>query len=384
MSSEINKQVDKKRKFFKKVQPQNHPIKDHPVAGCDEYVKEIYFDMLCVIAMYENDDTENQNRFIQRLMAGSGDTIAITDHIKRAMEISTEKVNEFICQVQSNNLVNIFFIDSLIISCANGSPNRKQTKFLAELGDALGLNKDSIKLCSELTVGILEQNFNKIIECIDMYDNIEVIFDSANCYIKPMTKYIVNQDISSVPNKIHYYSSVISDASLFSEYKTFENYDRIVMENIIFYKPLTFISIKEVKLTGCVFENMSYSFAVSFSGVQKVIIENCKFKHLKGVLWFSSSDIKVTISNSLFEDCYNDFNDCGCIITSDNYTKITLNNCVFKDIASALISIISYNNDITANNCNFINCNIGFILFDSGSLSGTNNTYKNCASIRGL
>ena len=115
MSNEINKRVDRIRTFFKKVQPQNHPIKDHPVAGCDEYVKGIYFDMLCVIAMYENDDTENQNRFIQRLMAGSGDTLTITEHNQRAMEITTEKMSEFITQVQNNNW--LFHEKRLILYC---------------------------------------------------------------------------------------------------------------------------------------------------------------------------------------------------------------------------------------------------------------------------
>ena len=389
MSNEINKRVERIRAFFKKVQPQNHPIKDHPVAGCDEYVKGIYFDMLCVIAMYENDDAENQNRFIHRLMAGSGDTLTITDHIKRAMEITTEKMSEFITQVQSNNLVNIFFIDSLIISCANGLPNRKQTEFLAELGDTLGLNKASIQFCSELAVGILEQDFDKIKDSVSRYKNVETIVESADCYIMPIAKTVSNTDIALLPNKIHFYSSVISDTAFKTEEREFNNRDSVIMENLRFDDYINFNSIKEVKLVGCIFENISGETALYFSGVQKVNIKNCIFKNLEeGALWFFSSDIRVTISKSYFSDCsrpssnYSSERSRGGIISSHERTNVTFEKCVFKNIYTKdHYGIISYGNDVIANNCEFYNCKQGERLFGNGKFSGENNTYTDCTRV---
>ena len=365
MSNEINKRVDRIRTFFKKVQPQNHPIKDHPVAGCDEYVKGIYFDMLCVIAMYENDDTENQNRFIQRLMAGSDDTLTITDHIKRTMEITTEKTSEFITQVQSNDLVYIFFIDSLIISCANGLPNRKQTEFLAELGDTLGLNKASIKFCSELAVGILEQDFDKIKDSVSRYKNVETIVESADCYIKPL----INNNITSNDNCMYYYSLVRGNKAFFKEEKLFKNCDSVVLENLKIDKRIYFNSIKEVKIIGCLFENISELISVLFSGVQKVIIDNCEFRNLKSVLSFDSENTNVIISNSYFYDChatdmYSGSSTEGCIICSKKKTQITFNTWVFKNISAAHhAGIISTDNNVTVQSCQFFNCNSGAYLF---------------------
>ena len=385
MSNEINKRVDRIRTFFKKVQPQNHPIKDHPVAGCDEYVKGIYFDMLCVIAMYENDDTENQNRFIQRLMVGSGDTLTITDHIKRAMEITTDKVNELIVQVKSSSLTEILFIDSLIISCANGLPNRKQTELLAELGDTLGLNKDSIKFCSELAVGILEQDFDKIKECVGRYNNVETIVENADCYIMP----IIDKNITSDTCDMHYYSLLKNYTPLFAEKKQLKNYDSVVIENMRLDQKLEFVSITEVKLIGCLVENIS-GIAVAFKGVQNVMIDSCIFRDLKAVFSFGSSDIKVTISNSDFEDCYNSYNHLGTIINSTEKTTITFNNCILKSIGSNNNEgIISYNNYIIANNCEFYNCNQGGCLVyrshqKDGYFQNNNNTFIGCASISGF
>ena len=144
MSETMDKKVEMVRSFFKKEQPKNHPIKNHPLEKCEEYVKNLYIDMLCVFAMYDNDDTENQNRFIERIIYGVGDTLSIADHIKRAMEITVDKVSEFIKQIQDNDIKDIFFIDALIISCANGSPTKKQTEFLAEFADMLGLTVNSL------------------------------------------------------------------------------------------------------------------------------------------------------------------------------------------------------------------------------------------------
>lgn len=381
MSNEINKRVDRIRTFFKKVQPQNHPIKDHPVAGCDEYVKGLYFDMLCVIAMYENDDTENQNRFIQRLMAGSGDTLTITDHIKRAMEITTDKVNELIVQVKSSSLTEILFIDSLIISCANGLPNRKQTEFLAELGDTLGLNKAAIKFSSELAVGILEQDFDKIKECVGRYNNIESIVVSADCYIKSIIEsvFLVNQDISLDPKTIHYYSSVRMDTPIFKEIQELKNYDSVVAENITFKELVKFTSISKVKFVGCVFENISDA-AVYFSAVDEVEIEDCIFIHLRSVFGFSSCGIKFKINNCIFEDCRNDRK--SAIFTS-NGAIIKFESCRFKNNSSRYnYGIVSDGNSITANNCEFYNCHAGRAIFAGGSLSESNNKYVGCTTVR--
>ena len=381
MSNEINKRVERIRTFFRKVQPQNHPIKNHPVAKCDEYVKGLYFDMLCVMAMYENDDTENQNRFIQRLMAGSGDTLSITDHIKRAMEITTDKVNELIVQVKNNSLTEILFIDSLIISCANGLPNRKQTEFLAELGDMLGLNKASIEFCSELAVGILEQDFDKIQECAGRYINVEHITSSADCYIKSVVErsFLVNEDISLDPKTIHYYSNTRTDTPIFKGEKDLKKYDSVVAENITFKSRVNFTSIPKVRLVSCVFKNNSDG-ALYFKGVEKVEIENCIFSDLSYVFSFDSTGIRFTIKNSEFNECRNSKRSA---IFYSNGAIIKFESCRFKNNSSASdYGIVSYNNDITANNCEFYNCSSGIAIFEGGSLSETNNKYVGCTTVK--
>ena len=359
----ININVNKFRDFLKKTQPQNHPIKNHPVAECDEHIKELYFDMLSVFAMYENDDTENQNRYIQRLMAGCNDTLTITEHIKRAMEISVEKMAEFIKQIPEHNLTDRFFMDILIISCANGSPNKKQTEFLAEIADALGLTKDRIKHLCECTVAVLEQDFSK-------YTQISRDYNEKS---KELNQY--------------YYSPVIADTPLFDEYKEFKNLecvddldsivkefknldsivkefknlDSIVIENMRINKLLKFTAVKTVTLKGCIFENIDYYYAVYFNGVQNAIIENCIFQNLKSVFCFESKETEMTVSNSSFLNCSfsTDKYYFGTIIHSTNNNEVTFDKCVFKNIHAGgcfTPCAISYHNQVTANNCELYNC----------------------------
>ena len=356
----ININVNKFRDFLKKIQPQNHPINNHPVAECDEHIKELYFDMLSVFAMYENDDTENQNRYIQRLMAGCDDSLTITEHIKRAMEISVEKMAEFIKQIPEHNLTDRFFMDILIISCANGFPNKKQTEFLAEIADALGLTKDRIKYLCECTVAVLEQDFSK-------YTQISRDYNEKS---KELNKY--------------YYSPVIADTPLFDEYKEFKNLDSIVIENMRINKLLKFTAVKTVTLKGCIFENINTDYAVFFDSVQNVIIENCIFQNLISVFYFESKETEMTVSNSSFLNCsYSTDKHFGTIIHSANNNEVTFDKCVFKNIhagGNCIPCAISCWNNVTANNCEFYNCT-GNSLFSS-SYSQTSNTYVCCSKVK--
>lgn len=376
MAKETDAKISKLRAFFKKVQPLNHPIYNHPAAKCDEYTKGIYFDMLCVMSMYDNDDTENQNRFIQRLMAGSGDTLTISEHIRRAMELSVEKMADIIKQIKNSKMPEIFYLDAVIISCANGTPSKKQVEFLAELGDALGMTKDNIEFVCELAVAVLEQNFDKLKAIPEKYDNIADTINAADCYVKT----IIDSNIVSTSKDVHYYYLVKSKHKDFSEDYEFRNQDSVTLENIIIDKKLKFTSVKKVKLIGCIFENISDK-AISFTGVEQVEIIDCRFNNLKKVLYFNDGDTAVDISNSSFTDCLN--NSGSTVISSSSNSKIKFYLCSFRNItAQHDYGIISYNNRVTAKSCEFNSCSSGRALFESGTYTDSNCKYTGCCTVK--
>lgn len=383
MSEEINKKVNQLRTFFKKNQAKNHPIKNHPLAECDEYVKGLYFDMLCVMAQYENEDTENQNKFIQRIMSGCNETMPIAEHIKRAMSLTVENITEFLKQCKDNNLSDIFFMDSLLISCGNGAPNKKQVEFIAEIADVLGFDKAKTKFMSELAVAILEQDFEKLKGAASDFADLNDEMSNTNCYIQP----VVDKNVVSTDSKKIFYSVKLTDKPLFKfpknltgedirrqaeegneiEYIKFSKLDEIVFENQYINTPLEFTSIKSVVFKNCRIDNSYGNF--SFDSVENITIENCIFTGFDGefgntfggAMWLdNSSKTTIIISDSKFSD-YDIPCGGGVIYSDDDYSTVKFTNCEFNNIDSSS-GVITELCNVYVDGCYFSNCN-GFELF---------------------
>ena len=57
--------------------------------------------------------------------------------------ITPERAAEFVKQCKDNGLREIFMVDSMLLSCANGEPNAKQVAFVTEFGDMLGFGQQA-------------------------------------------------------------------------------------------------------------------------------------------------------------------------------------------------------------------------------------------------
>lgn len=382
MSEEINKKVNQLRAFFKKNQAENHPIKNHPLNECEDYVKELYFDMLCVMAQYENEDIENQNKFIQRIMVGCNATMPISEHIKRAMSLTVENIAEFLKQCRDNELSDIFFMDCLLISCGNGTPNKKQVEFLAEIADVLGFDKNKVKFMSELAVAVLEQDFEKLKSAVTNYDELKGETENTSCYVQP----IVDMNVVSTDKKKIFYSIKLIDKPTFKllndlpegeifefgedniEYTEFSKLDEIIFENQYINTPLKFTSIKSVILKNCKIDNSNGHFY--FDSVKNITIEKCVFTgtgikeiyYSGGAMYLQNCHkTLVSISNSEFNDLnLSEWgNNFGSIIANEfdrsaNKPKLNFINCEFNDCHARIA--ISYCCSVYIDGCYFSNC----------------------------
>lgn len=378
MGKEIDIKVENIRRFFQKGQPFNHPIKDHPLYNCEEITKDIYIDMLCVIAQYENDDIENQKIFIQRIMAGIGDNMSISDHIKRAMQISIDKVEEFIKQCIDNNLQEIFLVDSLIISCANGIPNKKQVEFIAEIADVFTFSKEKIIFLSKVSLSILEQNSDMLHEASINYkgNDCEDFYEKINCYLQTfdnLKKVFINgiyTDSNELIDKLK------SDCEIM-----FNDFDKLTIIGINITSPIEFSAVGNVILKKCKIENIKKY--LTFCGVKKVKIENCHFTNCNScALSFENDECVVEIYNSKFVNISNGDNSLASVIKS-RCNFILFEGCIFEDCSNTNYilltrAIISFGNYVIANNCSYINCKNGDTLFSNGDYNGTNNEIIGC------
>ena len=107
--------------LFHKIVINGSSIKEHPLEKADENFKNTYYDLLYITAQYENSDTENQIQFIKRIMDSTNAVTVISDHIRSAGELTSEKVADFTKNCINMNLEIIFFTDCLLIACSKVS-----------------------------------------------------------------------------------------------------------------------------------------------------------------------------------------------------------------------------------------------------------------------
>ena len=405
--------AEKLRTKLHRELPLAHPIKEHPIDKCEEFVKKLYIDMLCVIAQYENSDTEFALNFVQRIMAGADMKEPVTDHVKNAMEITEERFGEFLRQCRENKLENIFVVDAMLISCADGKPNVKQVAMLAELTAALGFKKKQVEILSSLTAVILEQNSNeyfKIYRTIPKNDVFSFIM-SAICYIKEFVSgilidcgelvYVYSKEKTDLKKLLETMPSVFQeeDASYWGIYHCkILNRKKAVFENLIINQQIQLESGNSVTFKNC---EMYSAKVINYRFLE---ITECVFdgRNDSTNFYFISEGIKISITNSIFRNYLSEKGRIGCrlICKEDNIYRcgyvttnsarvencsVIVNQCSFENIDSDKVfsnAFSSHNRNVSVKNSNFLNCTSKFLFSEWETLQ--NNTYTNCCDISGF
>ncbi len=299
----VNTAVETIRTNMEKERPKNHPIKEHPLSECDEYVRKLYIDALCVIAQYEIEDAEKSLNFVRRVHAGAGLTNDFTDHIKNAMEITVERFEEFISQCKENKLENIFFVDGLIAACAEGTPNSKQVDFISEIADALRISKKNVNHLSELAVSILEQSADKYHAACDKIEaeNRWALVRNIVCYVKEF----VSGVIIDCDEILWIYSKEKAELKYFD----IERDEDGKVVNVNFYNEWS--NHKEVIIENqkILWYNITYRTYIGTStGTPSSVVENCEAFSLKNCYcetpFYFTDVLDVDISNCKFDFSY--------------------------------------------------------------------------------
>ena len=283
-NKDINKKVETVRRFFSDSKASNHPVKEHPISKTDEYVRNMYFDMLCVAAQYESDDTENAFTLIKRIMSACKNVQPFEEYIRRSMELTVEKTAEFIKQCRDNKLCEIFFVDLLLISCSNGTPNAKQIAFLAQYGDMLGFKKAEMTEISEFAAAILKQDsdgYQKILNKNNAY-----IQEAVLCY----TKEFVSGLLICTSKKRYYFSKKLAklDEDKIKPNKKWLDEDE---EEFVF----GISTLNEIKFENLIISDIE---CLKLKTIKNVIFENCHC--MRGPLYLEAID-KISINNCVFK-----------------------------------------------------------------------------------
>ena len=416
-TASVDTKVEAVRRFFADSKPENHPIKEHSVSKQEEYVRDLYLEMLCVMAQYESSNTENAFTLIKRIMAACKETLPLEEYIKRSMEITPERAAEFVKQCKDNGLREIFMVDSMLLSCANGEPNAKQVAFITEFGDMLGFDKTLLEDMSRFALAILEQDsdgYQKLLK-----DENAAVQESLLAYAKEFVSgiiilstkqlYIFSSDTDNCCDNIFIDPLRFRVEKLQSYHRhetcTISNIERVIMENISLKKTaLSFSSVKLVQIINCKFTDYKIShYIVHTNGVESFQIKQCTFRNIDaGCSYESLLEVfgtkKILLENLTAENIkrknahyssYSLFLELG-----SDFSEFLMSDCKFDnlipdgdyDLKKYCYPIIMVS-DRLKKDCSFViknnkisNCNLGISLFSHKPTNVYNlvNTFGNC------
>lgn len=434
----VDTAVEAIRTNMEKERPKNHPIKEHPLSECDEYIRKLYIDALCVVAQYETEDAEKSLNFVRRVHAGAGLTNDFTEHIKNAMEITVERFEEFIAQCRENKLENIFFVDALIAACADGAPNSKQVDFISEIADALRISKKNVGYLSGLAASILEQSAEKYHAACDNIEkeNRWALVRNIVCYVKEF----VSGVIIDCDEILWIYSKEMTELKYFDierdnegkiddvkSYNNWSNHKEVIVENqkILWYDDFddpyfhkfTSKLIPRFSIDDCesfTLKNCYSERNFSFTNVINVDITKCKFDFsyrkkdntLSHVFWlegintfkFSESSISnlwiaqhIDYYNAVFRICSDDMSLSLSKSHFSNIRKVDRYNgfIICSENKGNRYSYKCYEvRSINIEECSFCSCSgdeIEYSQMVDGGLHGClklkNNTIQNCCKM---
>lgn len=324
--SEINKKVELVRSALIKNSPLNHPLTGHPIAECEEFVKQLYIDNLCVIAQYENEDTENQLKFIQRIMAAAAMQDSIMENVKNALQLNAEQFGEFMQQCRENKLSDIFLLDSMLIACADGVPNKKQIEFLAEIAQGLGIGRQRLEWLSGLAKCILAQDSEQYAELCKQipHDEKTEILPCVVCYLKEF----VTGVLLDIDDLLYIYAKTKAEFD-FSQLGVLSR-KNIIIENIIFKYDEDALEIKsseKLEINNCEIENILLNcYCIEKVNIVKSVFYNLGSKGAFCNICFENTD-ELFIQESSFNSC----NGFYYVLRLENIEAIKLLKCKFVD-----------------------------------------------------
>ena len=362
-TASVDTKVEAVRRFFADSKPENHPIKEHPVSMQEEYVRDLYLEMLCVMAQYESSNTENAFTLIKRIMATCKETQPLEEYIKRSMEITPERAAECVRQCKDNGLREIIMVDSMLLSCANGEPNAKQVAFLTEFGDMLGLGKTMMERMARFAFLTLTQTYTSF-----QYDR--AFYDGK---------------VTDSKSKVHYLG--VSEDSLYKAGGVLEvsNKETVIFENMVY-------SVKHAVFQNCVFkkynsdendDDNAYIYnAISGENVEQLTVTDCRFEDLElndGAVIYIREKCSCKLKTSHFSNI-----NCCKVVELWHDGKIDIDTCDFKTIHSEQNWVVLWDGTVSVMNSDFFNCKTdhGHTLFEARNYNVKNNKFSNCAKAR--
>lgn len=352
--STFTKSVEEIRDYLRNQKIKLYPIENDLLEEKDEYIKSLYLRMLCVLMRYGGEPSDMQVNYVGRIIAGIKAEEVFQTYMKKALDISSSDVEEFIDVFQEDDLKYYFCIDGCVLLVIVDSED-KQFELLAELLEVLGITKSELEYLSKVAKAYITHS-SEFFEDAKTVVPVSLRDLSMLYYVKDF----YTGTIIDCPEELHIYSHNKAEINLekflpikaknvflenviisLTQNLELKNYESVLFKDTtvkITSYLLGFESIDSVKFVNSVFENGTQS-AICFNNCCEMIMRDSLFRD------FTSRTIKLeNVSQINFEDCTfercdyryrrsdSDWKSFGCVIYSSNpsINGINyLNGCMF-------------------------------------------------------
>ena len=281
-----------------------NPIMGHKISERDEHIQRIYLKYLANIINLTNDQNirYSQILFLNRIIKGiKNSSINIKDIILTSLNQKLD-LDEFIKCI-SDDIVDLFVVDSLIISNITGNIERESLDYISEIISLFNIKNNKFYNLVNLAKSILERNNNKIEE----------------------------------------YCSKCSDLNLFLCYMG-NTYDGVIVYTLEQAKNYKF---KKIILYNCNIKNKIESINLDVFYADEITFVNCNFENIQGIysinkkIVFRSCDFLNINSNEI------------TIKQNESYIRNNIENIKLRYLEQG---VVLTNGFIIINNCLFYNC----------------------------
>lgn len=300
--SDYEKNIDKIREYFEEHKAERYSFENPLLNEKDEYVKSLYFRMLCTLVRYTGEPGEMQVLYMRRLIAGSHTENEFEDYMKMALDLDKEDIDEFISVFKEDDMKYYFVIDGVILLFVMESQD-KNYELLAELIELLGITQSELVYLTAVAKAVISQSmefFNEAQESVtETTKNLSLYHYVANFYAGVLL---------NTPNVLHIYSCNKSNVDL-AQYSVVRT-KKVIIENISSCMKLNcvFDGCEEVIIRNC--KLIGSKSLLTFNRVGKVIIEECEISDFTNrFACFADTNHLILSGNS--------FRNCGCISNSD-------------------------------------------------------------------
>lgn len=368
--SDFEKNIDKIREYFEEHKAERYPFKNKRLSEKEEYVKALYFRMLCTLARYTGDANEMQVLYIRRLIAGAHAESKFEDYMKMALDLETKDIDDFVSVFREDALKYYFCIDGAILLSVMQEAE-KNYALLAELIEMLGVTNKELQYLTTVAKATILQS--------------SAVFDEARAYITesteslPLYQYVqafYAGAITNTPALLHIYSCDKSNVDL-SKYSPFKA-QKVILENITanVTTDIVFQGCQEVVLKNCTL--LGDKTPLTLTSVAKITLENCKIydfsnhfmvlngsnelvfhhNHIRscgytepnkqqnaygGVIYATGNTIQtIVLENNIIQDCY---------IAKKEYSSGYCSRYIFINISHTLKQLRVVNNTFTGGRC---------------------------------